>query len=181
MPRSLMKVPRASALWMIAILLPIAALAGPDRQRSDLRPAQSAPPRNGAGPMFDQCPPHHQHLLQLQIDALKRLQRLAGNEGERLCAALEAADQRPIASLLNPKSLEPLLTQRQRQALLALGIDLGKVDVAKLMRLFGVDPQPLDLRRLREQCRRSQDGLDRFASEELARLAPEILRCDDRV
>ena len=176
-----MRVPSASTFWVIAILLPIAADAGPDRQRSDLRPAQSAPPRKGAGPMFDQCSPHHQRLVQLQIDALKQLKRLAGNEGERLCAALEAADQRPLASLLDPKSLEPLLTPRQREALLALGIDLGKVDVAKLMRLLGVDPQPLDLRRLREQCRRSQDGLERFASEELARLEPEILRCDDRV
>jgi hypothetical protein len=176
-----MKLPRASALWVIAILLPTAAVAGPDRQRSDLRPAQWSPPRNGAGPKFDQCSPHHQRLVQLQIEALKRLKRLAGNEGERLCAALEAADQRPIASLLDPKSLEPLLSRRQREALLALGIDLGKVDVAKLMRLLGVDPQPLDLRRLREQCRRSQDGLDRFASEELARLEPEILQCDDRV
>ena len=176
-----MKVPRASALWVIAILLPIAAVAGPDRQGSNLRPGQGALPRNAADPMFGQCSPDHQHLLQLQIEALKRLKRLAGNEGERLCAALEAADQRPIASLLDPKSLEPLLSQRQREALLALGIDLGKVDVAKLMRLLGVDPQPLDLRRLRQQCRRSQDGLDRFASEELARLEPEILRCDDRV
>jgi hypothetical protein len=176
-----MKVPRASALWVIAILLPIAAVAGPDRQRSDLRPAQWPPPRNGAGPTFDQCSPHHQHLVQLKIEALKRLKRLAGNEGERLCAALEAADQRPIASLLDPKSLEPLLTRRQREALLALGVDLGKVDVAKLMRLLGIDPQPLDLRQLREQCRRSQDGLDRFASEEIGRLEPEILRCDDRV
>ena len=176
-----MKVPRANGLWVIAILLLIAAVAGPDRQGSNLRPGQGAPPQNAADPMFGQCSPHHQHLLQLQMQALKRLKRLAGNEGERLCAALEAADQRPIASLLDPKSLEPLLSRRQREALLALGIDLGKVDVAKLMRLLGVDPQPLDLRRLREQCRRSQDGLERFASEELARLEPEILRCDDRV
>ena len=149
---------------VIAILLPIAAVAGPDRRDSNLRPGQGAPPRNAADPMFGQCSPHHQHLLQLQIEALKRLKRLAGDEGERLCAALEAADQRPIASLLDPKSL-----------------DLGKVDVAKLMRLLGLDPQPLDLRRLREGCRRSRDGLDRFVSEELARLEPEILRCDDRV
>jgi hypothetical protein len=131
--------------------------------------------------MVGQCSPRHQHLLQAQIEALKRLKRLAGNEGERVCAALDAADQRPIARLLDPKSLEPLLTPRQREVLHALGIDLAKVDAAKLMRLLGVDPQPLDLRRLREQCRRSRDGLDRFASEELARLELEALRCDDRV
>ena len=176
-----MKVPRASALWVFAILVPTAALAGPDRQGSNLRPAQTAPAPNAARPMFGQCSPHYQHLLQLQIEALRRLKQLAGNEGERLCAALEAADQRSIAALLDPKSLEPLLTRRQREVLLALGVDLAKVDVAKLMRLLGVDPQPLDLRRLREQCRRSQDGVDRFASEELARLEPEILRCDDRL
>ena len=176
-----MKVPRANALWAIAILLPVAALASANRLGNEA-PAQSATSPGAVGPMLPgQCSPRDQHLLRLQIEALKRLKRLAGNEGERLCAALEAADQRPIAKLLDPKSLEPLLTQDQREVLLALGIDLAKVDVAKLMRLLGVDLRPLDLRRLREQCRRSQDGLDRFASEELARLEPEFTRCDDRI
>jgi hypothetical protein len=177
----MMKVPHVSVLWAIAILLPVVALAGANRGDIEA-PAQSAPSPDAVGPMFPgQCSPHYQHLLRLQIEALKRLKRLAGNEGERLCVALEAADQRPIAGLLDPKSLEPLLTQRQREVLLALGIDLAKVDVAKLMRLLGVDPRPLDLRRLREQCRQSQDGLGRFASEELARLEPEFMRCDDRI
>jgi len=177
----MMQVPRASALWAIAILLPVAALASANRQ-GNAATAQSATSPDAVGPMLPgQCSPRYQHLLQLQIAALRRLRRLAGHEGERLCAALEAADQRPIARLLDPKSLAPLLTQRQREVLLALGIDLAKVDVAKLMRLLGVDPRPLDLRQLRQQCRLSQDGLDRFASEQLAKLEPELMRCDDRV
>ena len=174
-----MKIPRASALWAIAILLPITAVAGADRQGFNL--TQWAPPRSTAEPMLGECSPQYQHLLQVQIEALKRLKQLAGNEGEKLCVALEAADQLPIARLLDPKAIEPLLTRRQRDVLLALGVDLAKVDVAKLMHLLGVDLRPLDLRRLREQCRRSQDGLDRFASEELARLEPEFMRCDNRI
>jgi hypothetical protein len=179
--RLMMKIPRASALWAIAILLPVAALATANRKGNEAT-AQWATSPAAVGPVLPgQCSPHYQRLLRRQIEALNRLKRLARTEGERLCAALEAADQRPIAKLLDPKSLEPLLTQRQREVLLALGIDLAKVDVAKLMRLLGVDPRPLDLQRLREQCRRSQDGLDRFASEELAKLEPGFMRCDDRV
>jgi hypothetical protein len=174
-----MKLTRAGTLLLFAIVLPIATVAGASRQGSSVRPP---PSREVAGAIFPgQCSAHDQKHVQLQIEALKRLRDLTRNEGEKLCAAIDAADRLPIDRLLDPKALQPLLTPHQRDVLLALGIDLAKVDVAKLLRLLGVDPHPLDLRQLRDHCRRSQDGLERFASDELARLEAEIMRCDERV
>jgi hypothetical protein len=144
--------------------------------------AWQGPPLLGAGgehaPMLAaaQCSPQYQRLLQLQIQMLKRIQKLARSEGERLCVAVEAADQPD--RLIDPKALSKLLTQDERELLDALGIDVSRVNIGKLMRLLGID---LDLRELKHQCRQAQGGLERFASDELGRLASEVLRCEERV
>ena len=117
----------------------------------------------------------------MEIEALRRLQQLARREGDRLCAGLEAADGRDLERLIDPNSLQSLLSDHQRKLLDALGIDLARVDVGKVMRLLGIDPPRLDLQALKQQCRRSQDGIERFASEELGRLEQEVARCDGRI
>ena len=137
----------------------------------------------GPGPILpgNQCSPQYQKLLRLQIEGLKRLKALTRSEGERLCATIEGADQLGIDKLIDPKSLQQLLRPEQREILEALGVDLSKVDVAKLFRLLGVDLSKIDLRQVKEQCRQSQGTLERFATAELGRIENEILRCDDRV
>jgi hypothetical protein len=112
---------------------------------------------------------------------MRQLQRLSRSEGEKLCATLESTDLQGVDKLLDPKALEPLLTPDQRDLLGAFGIDLGKVDVAKIMQRLGIDLSRVDLRQLTQQCRQSQGGLDRFAASELARVENEIIRCDNRI
>jgi hypothetical protein len=168
--------PSAGVPWALALLLPAAALLGAigmgwraDAQAVALRAASAT------------CAPRMQETLRMEIEALRRLQQLARREGDRLCAGLEAADGRDLERLIDPNSLQSLLSDHQRKLLDALGIDLARVDVGKVMRLLGIDPPRLDLQALKQQCRRSQDGIERFASEELGRLEQEVARCDGRI
>jgi hypothetical protein len=168
--------PSARARWAIAVALPMAGLlgfaamsTGADAQADILRIATAA------------CAPRTQETLRLEIEALRRLRQLARREGDRLCTRIEAADQRDIERLIDPNSLQSLLSEHQRELLDALGIDLARVDVGKLMRLLGIDPPRLDLQALKQQCRASQGGIERFTSDELERLELEVARCDGRI
>jgi len=58
-----------------------------------------------------------------------------------------------VQKFLDPKAIEPLLTPQQRELLGEFGIDLSKVDVAKIMRQLGIDLSQIDLRQLTQQCR----------------------------
>jgi hypothetical protein len=181
--RAPMKWKRLTALFL-AILLPTAASTGTLTQiQGKLELSKLPPPFGVSGPIIPgrQCSPQYQSLLKLQIEAFKRLQRLSRREGEALCATLEGANQLGVDKLIDPKALEPLLTQRQRELLDALGMDLSKVNVAKVMRLLGVDLSRIDLRQLKQQCRASRGELDRFATSELERVEAEIFRCGDWV
>jgi len=147
-----------------------------------LERAQLLPPPFGAPlPGQRNCSTSYQRLLKLQAEGMRQLQRLSRGDGEKLCSALEKADVTGIDKLIDPKALEPLLTPDQRDFLGALGIDLGKVNVPKLMQRLGIDLSRIDLRQITQQCRQHQGDLERFAAGELARLEDEMLRCDDRV
>jgi hypothetical protein len=110
-----------------------------------------------------------------------RPRKSASTHGETLCASLESAEQLGVQRFLDPKAIEPLLTPQQRELLGAFGIDLSKVDVAKIMRQLGVDLSQIDLRQLKQQCRTSQGQLERFATSELNRVESELSSCDQRV
>jgi hypothetical protein len=170
---------------VLAISLPAAAaLSKPSAEApGKLELAQLPPPFGAPGPVIPgrQCSPQQQSLLKLQIEGFKQLQRLTRREGEALCATLDEADQRGVDKLIDPKRLESLLTPQQRELLEAFGLDLSKVNVAKIMRQLGIDLSQIDLRQLKQQCRTSKSELERFAASELARLENETLRCDDRV
>jgi len=170
------------ALGGIAVLLATASFAG-SGPTPRIEGAQLPPPFGAPRPIIpgQSCSPHYQRLLKLQAEGMRQLQRLSRSEGEKVCATLESADLQGIDKLLDPKALEPLLTPDQRDLLRAFGIDLGKVDVAKIMQRLGIDLSRVDLRQLTQQCRQSQGGLDRFAASELARVESEINRCDDRI
>jgi hypothetical protein len=159
------------------MLLPIAALAGP---MAPHRAAETVQMAQGA-PWPPQCSAQQRSTLQREIKALQRLRELAQGDGDKLCAGIEAADRIDVAKLIDPKSLDGLLTDRQRDLLRALGVDIAKLDVAKLLRLLGIDSPRLDLRVLQQQCRQTQGGIESFAREQLSKLEQEIVRCEDRV
>ena len=168
-------------LGVLTALVSSVSLAGPSEpfvQRTQLAPPFGAPTPL---PGFRGCSQQHQRLLKLQMDAMRQLQRLSKGDGERLCTSLESVDQKGIAKLLDPKALEPLLTPDQRDLLSALGIDLNKVDVPKLMQRLGIDLSQVDLRQLSQQCRQSKGDVENFTSREIARLEGEMIRCDDRI
>jgi hypothetical protein len=119
--------------------------------------------------------------MKLQIEAMRRLQSLSRTQGDLLCATLETGDQLGVDKLIDPKMVQRFLTPDQKDLLDSLGIDLAKVDIAKLMRRLGIDLSQIDLRRLTHQCRQSQGEIDRFVTAELGRLGREMLRCDDRI
>ena len=170
-------------LGAAATLFAVVSVAEP-MPAPNVQHAQLPPPLGRPGPIVpgpQSCSPHYQRLLKLQAEGMRQLQRLSRGEGEKLCATLEGADLQGIDKLIDPKSLERLLTPDQRDLLGSLGIDLGKVNVAKLMQRLGIDPSQVDLRNLKQQCRQSQGDIDRFAANELGRLEIEIMRCDDRI
>jgi hypothetical protein len=165
------------------LALSTAAIAGP-QTRTQVDPIQLPPPFGMPGPIHpgpQSCSPQYQRLLKLQMEGMRRLQGLSRSQGETLCSALDGADQLGVDKLIDPKLLQRFLTPDQKELLDSLGIDLAKVDVAKLMRRLGIDPSQLDLRRLTHQCRQGQGEIDRFATSELGRLEREMLRCDDRI
>jgi hypothetical protein len=172
---------RYLGILTLAALLPAAASLAEPATRIDR--TQFAPPFGMPGPTpgFRGCSPQIQRLLKLQAEGMRQLQRLSRGDGERLCSTLESADLKGVDRLIDPKALEPLLTPEQREVLGALGFDLSKVDVPKLMQRLGIDLSRVDLRQLTQQCRQSKGEIERFASSELARLDREIARCDDRV
>ena len=162
----------------IATIVPMTVSSAQPPQQ----PAQLLPPPFGAPlPGQRNCSTSYLRFLKLQAEGMRQLQRLSRSDGEKLCSALENADTAGIDKLIDPKALEPLLTPDQRDFLGALGIDLGKVNVPKLMQRLGIDLSRIDLRQISQQCRQHQGDLERFASSELARLENEMLRCDDRV
>jgi hypothetical protein len=159
-----------------------AASAGEPARTNGLRQAQLVPPPFGAPlPGRRSCSAQYQRILQLEAEGLRQLLRLSRGDGDKLCSALDSADRNGIDKLIDPKALEPLLTPDQRELLGALGIDLGKVNLPKLMQRLGIDLSRMDLRQIAEQCRERQGDVERFATSELARLENEMLRCDDRV
>jgi hypothetical protein len=166
----------------IATTVPIPISSAQATRTHAVEPAQLLPPPLGAplpGPR--NCSSAYQRLLKLQAEGMRQLLRLSRGDGEKLCSALENADTTGIDKLIDPKALEPLLTPDQRDVLGALGIDLGKVNVPKLMQRLGIDLSRIDLRQITQQCRQHQGDLERFATGELERLENEMLRCDDRV
>ena len=166
----------------IATTVPMTVSSAQPPQTRALQPAQLLPPPLGAPlPGQRNCSTSYQRFLKLQAEGMRQLQRISRGDGEKLCSALENADTAGIDKLIDPKALEPLLTPDQRDFLGALGIDLGKVNVPKLMQRLGIDLSHIDLRQISQQCRQHQGDLERFASSELARLENEMLRCDDRV
>jgi hypothetical protein len=168
---------KLTAVVVLALSIPMGAF--PD----DAHPQQTQLPPPFGKPIIpgQQCAPENQKILKLQLEAFKALQRLSRRDGEKLCASLESADQLGVQKFLDPKAIEPLLTPQQRELLGAFGIDLSKVDVAKIMRQLGIDLSQIDLRKLTQQCQDSQGELDRFATRELSRVEAEVSRCDDRV
>ncbi|HJU31880.1 MAG TPA: hypothetical protein VJ740_10505 [Hyphomicrobiaceae bacterium] len=169
-------------LGVLTALVSSVSLAGPSEpfvQRTQLAPPFGVP--TPLPPGFRGCSQQHQRLLKLQMDAMRQLQRLSKGDGERLCTSLESVDQKGVARLLDPKALEPLLTPDQRDLLSALGIDLSKVDVPRLMQRLGIDLSQVDLRQLSQQCRQSKGDIENFTSREIARLEGEMVRCDDRI
>lgn len=177
-----MMLQRLAALGVVLVALSSTASAEPKTDPS-LRRAQLPPPFGAPGPSPGpiKCTPQYQSLLKLQMEGMKRLQRLSRGEGEQLCATLEGASDLGVDKLIDPKTLQRFLTPEQRELLDAFGLDLAKVDVAKIMRLLGVDLSRVDLRQLKHQCRQGQGELDRYATDELGRLENEIIRCDDRI
>ena len=170
----------ALAGLLLALVLPSAVAVSGDH---DLKRTQLPPPFGPSKPIIpgQQCAPETQKILKLQLEAFKALQRLSRRDGERLCASIESADQLGVQKFLDPKAIEPLLTPQQRELLGAFGINLSKVDVAKILRQLGIDLSQIDLRQLTQQCRDSQGELDRFATRELNRVEEQLFRCDDRV
>jgi hypothetical protein len=167
----------ALAGLFLALVLPSVAMSGDHSlQRAQLPAPFGKPVIPG-----QQCVPESQKILKLQLEAFKAVQRLSRRDGEKLCASLESADQLGVQKFLDPKTIEPLLTPQQREILGAFGIDLSKVDVAKIMRQLGIDLSQIDLRKLTQQCRDSQGELDRFATRELDRVEEQLFRCDERV
>jgi hypothetical protein len=170
-------------LGALAALVSTASLAQqvtrPGAEPAQLAPPPGAPWRNFPG--AQSCAPHYQRLLKLQIDGLRQLQRLSRERGDTLCSTLESADAQSVDKLVDPKALQKLLTPEQRELMEAFGFDLAKVDVARIMRLLGIDASQIDLRQLKDQCRRSQGDIDRFATSELRRLEDETIRCDNRI
>jgi hypothetical protein len=169
-----------AAFGAFAAVLATTSVAAPTR--TAFRQAQLLPPPFGAPlPGQRNCSAHYQRFLQLQAEGLRQLQRLSRGDGEKLCSALDSADLKGIDKLIDPKALEPLLTPDQRDLLGALGIDLSKVNVPKLIERLGIDLSRIDLRQIAEQCRQHQGDVERFAGSELARVENEMLRCDDRI
>jgi hypothetical protein len=122
------------ALGGIAVLLATASFAG-SGPTPRIEGAQLPPPFGAPRPIIpgQSCSPQYQRLLKLQAEGMRQLQRLSRSEGEKLCATLESTDLHGVDKLLDPKALEPLLTPDQRDLLGAFGIDLSKVDMAKIM------------------------------------------------
>src|SRR5262245_30232262 len=171
------------AVAALAGLLATGASAEP-RLAPDIERAQLPPPFGAPGPITPgprSCSPQHQRFLKLQLEGMRQLQRLSRGQGETLCASIDGAAELGVDKFLDPKALQRFMTPEQREALGAFGIDLNKVDVAKIMRLLGVDLSRIDLRQLKHQCRQSQGELDRFAGSEIGRLENELLRCDERI
>jgi hypothetical protein len=177
-----MRLTHLGALAALAALLTTGASAEP-RLAADLELAQLPPPFGVPGPIpgLRSCSPQHQSLLKLQLEGMRQLQRLSRGQGETLCASIDGAAELGVDKFLDPKALQRFLTPEQREALGAFGIDLNKVDVARIMRLLGVDLSRVDLRQLRNQCWQGQGELDRFAASEIGRLEGELLRCDERI
>ena len=178
-----MRVTCLAAIAAIAALLATPTLAqqspGPHSELAQLPPPFGAP-----GPILpglSHCSPQHQRLLKLQMEGMKQLQRLSRGQGETLCATLEGADVQGVDKLIDPKALQRFLTPDQRELLEAFGIDVSKVDVAKIMRRLGIDLSQIDLRQLTHQCRQSRGELERFATAEIARVERQMLRCEDRI
>lgn len=168
-------------LFVAVLVLPATASAAPLTQSTQRVERAQLSPFNSPRLPGSQCAPQYRKLLKLQAEGLKRLQGLTRNEAERLCATIEDANVRGVDKLVDPKSIEQLLTPEQRELLNSLGIDLARVDIGKLMRLLGVDLSRIDLRQIKAQCRQSQGALDSFATEELGRLEKELLACDDQI
>jgi hypothetical protein len=166
--------PAAFAVLLSAGAFAAAPAAGPAKAPVQLPPQFGAP-----GPQA--CSPQYQRFLKLQVEAFRQLRRLSRGEGGKLCTAIESADAQGVDKVLDLKGLDRLLTPDQRDALGAFGFDLSRVDVPRIMRHLGVDLSRIDLRKVKEQCRQAQGDVDRFATEELARLENETLRCDDRI
>ena len=166
----------------VATSVPLTMSSAQSTRAPGLAPAQLLPPPYGAPlPGQRNCSAPYQRLLKLQAEGMRQLLRLSRGDGEKLCSALENADVTGIDKLIDPKALEPLLTPDQRDFLGALGIDLGKVNVPKLIERLGIDLSRIDLRQITQQCRQHQGDLERFVTSELARLENEMLRCDDRI
>ena len=166
----------------VATTAPLTMSSAQPARAPAVEPAQLLPPPFGAPlPGQRNCAAPYQRLLKLQAEGMRQLLRLSHGDGEKLCSALENADVTGIDKLIDPKALEPLLTPDQRDFLGALGIDLGKVNVPKLIERLGIDLSRIDLRQITQQCRQHQGDLERFATSELARLENEMLRCDDRI
>src|SRR6476661_3836685 len=100
-----------------AALVATAALAGqssaPGVEKAQMLPLPGA----------QSCVPEYKKLLKVQAEAMRQLQRLSRGEGDKLCSTLESADLQGVDKLIDPKSLEKLLTPDQRDLLDALGID----------------------------------------------------------
>src|SRR6476659_4374977 len=133
------------AVCAAVIALPVAVAAASANHNAtrtgDVKLVQMPSPFGAPRPIIagQQCSREVQKILKLQRDAFKALQRLSRRDGETLCSSLESADQLGISKFLGPKAVEPHLTPQQRELLGAFGIDLSKVNVAKIMRLLGVD------------------------------------------
>ena len=168
-------------LFVAVFLLPATASAATLSQSTQRVERAQLSPFNSPRLPGSQCAPQYRKLLKLQVEGLKTLQGLTRNEAERLCATIEDANVRGVDKLVDPKSIEQLLTPEQRELLNSFGIDLSRVDVGKVMRQLGIDLSKIDLRQIKAQCRQSQGALDSFASEELGRLEKELLACDDQI
>src|SRR5438270_367577 len=103
-----MKLTVLAGLIVTLIVPSTVAVSGHDLQRAQLPAPFGKPVIPG-----QQCVPESQKILKLQLEAFKALQKLSRRDGEKLCASLEDVDQMGVQKFLDPKAIEPLLTQQQ--------------------------------------------------------------------
>ena len=128
-----------------------------------------------------ECAPQAKAFASTQLLMFRRIRELAKTEGAKVCEQLESANVLGVDKLVDPKLLKQFLTPEMRDLLDALGVDLDKVDMGKLMRLLGIDASKLDLRELKNQCSKSKEGAEQYLVSEIKRLEKQLSLCDDSI
>jgi hypothetical protein len=126
-----------------------------------------------------QCEPQAKTMNGAQLLMYKRLRDMAKKEGEQFCQKVEA--EMPPLEMLDPKQLKFLITPEMREFLRALGVDVDKIDVTRLLKYLGIDASQFDLKALKNTCRTSKADVERFIAGEIKRLQTEEALCGDSI